>query len=123
MRFDEDRDGSVTYAELIELMKYLKIDTKKSAALSILDDIDLNGKHADKISITLHQMWWQLNCHWSWRHLSTAFKSYVLFDFNDQENNYSLVASRKPSPIKNHLCKLSHIILLLNEAKQNVSCF
>ena len=45
MRFDEDRDGSVTYAELIELMKYLKIDTKKSAALSILDDIDLNGKH------------------------------------------------------------------------------
>ena len=79
MRFDEDRDGSVTYAELIELMKYLKIDTKKSAALSILDDIDLNGKDFVKISITLHQIWWQLNCHWSWRNL---FKRYLLFDFN-----------------------------------------
>ena len=45
--------------------------------------------------------------------LSTAFKSYVLFDLNDQENNYSLVASTEPSPIKNHLCKLCHILILL----------
>ena len=33
---------------------------------------------------------------------------------------YSLFPNREPSPIKNHLCKLSHIFLSLDEAKPNL---
>ena len=30
--------------------------------------------HTIKISVTLHKMWWQLNCHWFWYKCSTALK-------------------------------------------------
>ena len=35
---------------------------------------------------------------------------------------YSLLPNRVPSPIKNHLCKLSHIFLPLDEAKPSILC-
>ena len=31
--------------------------------------------HTIKISVTLHKMWWQLNCHWFCYKCSTALKA------------------------------------------------
>ena len=44
MAFDHDGDGSITYDQLLELMKYLGYDTDSSAAFGILEDIDVNGE-------------------------------------------------------------------------------
>ena len=35
-----------------------------------------------KISVTLHPMWWQLNCHCYWCNIFHCFEIYALFDYS-----------------------------------------
>ena len=59
-------------------------------------------------------------------HVNSQTKSLLqltldLLSFSHIEiSQYSLFPNREPSPIKNHLCKHSHIFLPLDEAKPNL---
>ena len=48
------------------------------------------------------------------------FEQNVTQNIRPKNETYSLFPNREPSPIKNHLCKLSHIFLPFDEAKPNL---
>ena len=72
-----------------------------------------------QISVNIHQIWWQSNCHWPWCNLLTALKSYVLFDCIDSKKN-----TRNNNNNNRYKCSrfISREILVSNRVRRKLQC-